>query len=71
MKSVPLIALTLLITGCSLFQELANEVANGVVKYCEQPQDARQIVRDSINVELAPHGHVLHVHCKGDANGTP
>lgn len=54
------------ISGCSIFQGLASEVAGSIVKYCTQPQDARQIVRDSINAELTPHGHTLHVHCAGD-----
>ena len=68
MRKITLIVAPVLLSGCSIFQGLAGEVASGVVRYCEQPYDARLLVRQGINVELASHGHTLHVHCFGDPN---
>ena len=49
--------LGLMASGCSLFQPLAGEIAGGVIRYCIEPQSARDVVRNSINVELASAGH--------------
>ena len=68
MKIVLLVVMVLLLFACSVFQTLAGEVASGVVRYCEQPYDARVLVRQGINVELASYGHKVHVHCAGDPN---
>lgn len=56
------------LAGCSILQGAATQVANGVVKYCAEPEAARLLIRQNINTQLAPHGHVMHVHCKGDAD---
>lgn len=69
MKSILLISVVLLFSGCSFLQNASRQVASGVVKYCEQSFDVRSLARESINVELASYGHIVHVHCKGDPDG--
>ena len=60
------IALASLISGCALFGEAADKVANGVEKYCEQPYLYRSDFRNTINASLTGTGHTVHVHCAGD-----
>ncbi len=56
-----------MLQGCGLLgQPIAEKVAKVVIKYCEEPYTARVTYRQTINAELAPYRHVLHVHCDGD-----
>lgn len=55
------------LVGCSLlFQPATEELARGVVKYCDQETpEARAAYRAAVANEL-PVGYELHVHCPGD-----
>jgi hypothetical protein len=66
MKPIITITLALLISGCALFGEAADKIADGVVKYCEQPYLYRSDFRNTINAQLTNTGHTVHVHCVGD-----
>lgn len=67
MKTILLtIGLVLLISGCAVFGEAAEKIANGVEKYCEQPYLYRSDFRNTINAQLVDTGHTVHVHCAGD-----
>lgn len=55
------------LVGCaSLLSPVAEKVADGVEKYCEEPYSFRSIYRNTVNAELAGTGHTVHVHCSGD-----
>lgn len=56
------------LAGCSILQGATKQIANGVVKYCVEPEAARLLIRNNVNMELASYGHVMHIHCKGDAD---
>jgi len=60
------IVLTSLLSGCALFGEAADKIADGVEKYCEQPLVYRSEFRNTINTRLVGTGHTVHVHCLGD-----
>lgn len=66
-------ALLPMLAGCSLFgDEIAEEVADGVDRYCGEPLDARELYRSRINAQLAaePGGGVsITVVCEGDPTG--
>ena len=68
MKTTICITLAFLLSGCALFGEAADKIADGVVKYCEQPYIYRSDFRNTINAHLTGTGHVVHVHCAGDPN---
>jgi hypothetical protein len=54
-------------TSCALFAgPIAEKIASGVEKYCEEPLAYRQLYRNTINASLAHTGHLVHVHCSGD-----
>lgn len=60
------IALGVLISGCAIFDQAADKIADGVQVYCEQPYVYRSDFRNTINAQLGGTGHSVHVHCAGD-----
>jgi hypothetical protein len=50
----------------ALLSPVAEKVADGVEKYCEEPYSFRSIYRNTVNAELVGTGHTVHVHCSGD-----
>ena len=68
-----LFALTLILTlsGCALLgQPVAEKVAKAVDTYCEEPYQARQLYRRTVNGELAAAGHSVVITCAGDPRVT-
>lgn len=62
-----LICSIMLLTGCStLFGPVAEKIASGVEKYCEEPYSYRSVYRNTVNSNLVVSGHKVHVHCSGD-----
>lgn len=58
--------------GCAVLGgAVAEKVAKGVEKYCEEPLTYRVLYRNTINSHLTATGHVVHVHCSGDPNSAP
>ena len=53
-------------TGCGIFGQAAEKIADGVEVYCEQPYVYRSEFRNTINAQLVGTGHEVHVHCMGD-----
>lgn len=69
MKTPILAALALVLVatvGCSLVAPLATKAAGVIDRYCDEPQNTREIVRDQINNDLALEGHSIEVTCAGD-----
>ena len=57
----------LALSGCTLFAPAADKIADGVNEYCGRVSQAeRQLVRDSVNQQLAEDGHSVRVDCAGD-----
>lgn len=52
--------------GCSLVAPVTERVAQAVDRYCEEPRSARLVYRETINAQLAAHGHSVAVTCAGD-----
>ena len=70
MKAISVIVLAFVISGCSVFgQRISEEVADVVDKYCEEPQNAREVYREQVNAELSQYGHSIQVTCAGDSDG--
>lgn len=58
------------LAGCSLIApHVGPELAKGINRYCEQPFAERQLVRDSINAQIAPHS--VRVTCATDPPDPP
>lgn len=57
------------LAGCSLlFEDAAEEVARGIVKYCDtEPAVNREAYRAAIQAEL-PEGYSIDVVCPGDVD---
>jgi len=69
---VTLIVSASLAQGCAIFAgPIAEKIASGVEKYCEEPLSYRQLYRNTVNASLAHTGHLVHVHCSGDPPATP
>lgn len=67
MKKFSILVACFLLAGCAaLLAPVAEKVADGVEKYCEEPYSYRSIYRNTVNAELSGTGHVVHVHCSGD-----
>lgn len=67
MKNLILLGLLAALGACSIFGEkIAGEVANVIEDYCKEPQQARELYRDTINAELLAKGHSIAVTCAGD-----
>jgi len=63
------VVFVILLSGCTLFgDELAEEAADVVRKYCEEPLGVRQAVREQVNAAAAP--HAVRVTCAGDPQET-
>ena len=61
------VLLSLSLAGCALLGgPVAEKVAGVIDKYCEEPQRARELYRETINAELAAEGHSILVVCSGD-----
>lgn len=56
------------LVGCALlFEDAAEEVARGIVRYCDtEPAVNREAYRQAIQAEL-PEGYTIAVTCPGDA----
>ena len=52
--------------GCSLAQPVADRVADGIMVYCNEPYNARLVIRESVNQKLGARGHEIRVTCAGD-----
>lgn len=70
MKKVSILVACFVVTGCA-FLPLAEKIASGVEKYCQEPYSFRSIYRNTVNAGLVGTGHAVHVHCNGDPNATP
>lgn len=57
-----------IVGACTLFGPVVEKIADGVEKYCEQPESYRIVYRNTVNSYLTESGHVVHVHCAGDEN---
>ncbi len=56
--------LALALSGCAVFAPVTEKIAVGVNKYCEQPYDARLLLRAEVNKAVAP--NAVKVTCDGD-----
>jgi len=67
MRLIYLLLAVFAVSGCAaLLEPAAEEVARGIVKYCdEESPEARVAYRATIAAEL-PDGYAIHVHCPGD-----
>lgn len=65
------ITLAFVIAGCAVFGQVAEKIAVGVEKYCEQPYLYRSDFRNTVNAQLTGTGHTVHVHCSGDPDASP
>lgn len=54
------------LSGCAVFGQAAEKIADGVEVYCEQPYVYRSQFRNTVNAQLGGTGHTVHVHCAGD-----
>lgn len=55
------------LSGCSVIgAPIAEKIATGVERYCEEPYAYRNDYRNTINAQLTESGHQVHVHCAGD-----
>lgn len=65
MKYLVFAALALCVSGCDVLStKVGPKLAKVVMRYCEQPQDARLALREQVNTLIAPN-HVQ-VNCVGD-----
>jgi hypothetical protein len=53
-------------TSIPFLQKADQAIISAVQKYCKEPQDARQTIRQAVNQGLAGSASVC-VQCKGDA----
>jgi len=61
-----------LLQSCALISgPVAETIASGVEKYCDEPLGYREIYRNTVNAQLAHTGHLVHVHCAGDPVAEP
>ena len=61
------VAGVLVLGGCSILgQPIAEKVADGIERYCQEAYEQRHVYRHSINTELAAEGHSIVVTCRGD-----
>ena len=58
-------------SGCAIFSPVAEKIASGIEKYCQEPYSFRQVYANTVNSQLTASGHVVHVHCLGDPPPTP
>lgn len=71
LKNVAIIFCLFVVTACStLFGPVAEKIASGVEKYCEEPYSYRSVYRNTVNSKLVMTGHKVHVHCSGDPADT-
>ena len=67
MKKLIIASLSLaVLSGCAFAQRGADQLAKGVRIYCDEPYQARLVVRDTVNRSLAADGHSVTVTCAGD-----
>lgn len=61
------IAIAFVGVSCSIIgAPIAEKIASGVEKYCEEPYAYRNDYRNTVNAQLTESGHQVHVHCAGD-----
>lgn len=65
MKAIVLAVALVAVTGCSaITQKVGPQVAKAVTRYCEEPFDARKVLRTEVNGMIAP--NTIRVTCAGD-----
>lgn len=70
MKSLIVCLAALPLAGCSVFSEkVGPQLAKVANKYCEQPYDARMLLRNEVNAAIAP--NQAKVWCNGDPDPKP
>jgi hypothetical protein len=65
-KYVSMMLCLVMLTGCSIFGQAVEKIADGVEAYCAQPYVYRNEFRNTVNAHLGGTGHEVHVHCAGD-----
>lgn len=71
MKSAILVGMaTLVLTGCSLITpKISGKVADGVHRYCQEPESVRLVIREEVNSMIKPNS--IRVYCYGDETNVP
>lgn len=70
MKALIVCLAALPLAGCSVFsQNVGPKLAKVANKYCEQPHDARMLLRQEVNAAIAP--NQAKVWCDGDPDPKP
>lgn len=65
MKSIAVLAVVFALTGCQVIApKVGPQVAKAVNKYCAEPYAERQVIRSSVNEQIAP--NKIAVTCEGD-----
>lgn len=63
MKIVIAISLIIFCSGCA---SVGKRIADGVDRYCKEPQQTRYAVRAEVNEYLADDGHSIQLNCRQD-----
>lgn len=72
MRTIAILSLAALTSACGIIGEpIAEKVADVVDRYCEEPEQARNLYRATINAELDAEGHQICVDCAGDVGDCP
>lgn len=70
MKTVIACLVAVALCGCSVLSpKIAPQLAKAAKKYCEQPEDARHVLRNQVNAAIAP--AQAKVWCLGDSDAPP
>lgn len=65
-KLIALLSVVALSACASLTENVTPKVVKAVNLYCDEPQDARAVVRANVNDALTENGHAVRVDCAGD-----
>lgn len=52
------------LTGCGAFAAFQERIGSAIGRYCEEPAEARDALREYINVAAAPNS--VYIACEGD-----
>lgn len=65
MKTIAVVLIMVALTGCQVIApKVGPQVAKAVNKYCAEPYAERQVIRSSVNDQIAP--NKVAVTCAGD-----
>lgn len=65
MKAIAILCVVIALTGCQVIApKVGPQVAKAVNKYCAEPYVERQVIRSSVNDQIAP--NKIAVTCSGD-----